>query len=215
MFTNIHSHKPEVKGAWVIQNLYDNFEETKKDGHYSIGLHPWHINTGSWMQALKTIEQFSKSDTVLAIGECGLDKACDTDLQLQQQVFTAQVCWANEIKKPLIIHCVRAYKEVLSILKKCNNKVPVIFHGFNKNETIAAKILLNGHWLCFGKALFQEKIAAVFAVLPLEKIFLETDDSVIRIEEIFKQAAAIKNISIDELSRQLNKNVSTVFNIKL
>ena len=89
------------------------------------------------MKDLSALKIFSKTDSVLAIGECGLDKACDTNFKLQQQVFTTQVNWANEIKKPLIIHCVRAYGEVLSLLQKNNNKVPVIFHGFNKNGAVA------------------------------------------------------------------------------
>lgn len=215
MFINIHSHHHAHKDEWVIKSLYRNFEETAEHGHYSLGLHPWHILTVNWIQAFTDLKQFSKSSSVLAIGECGLDKACDTNFRLQQEVFTVQVQWANEIKKPLIIHCVRAYEEVLSILKKYNNKVPVIFHGFNKNESIAAKILLNGHWLSFGKALLQDKMAAVFATLPLEKLFLETDDSDSTIEEIYIKAAGIKNISLEELNRQLNKNVQKVFNKEL
>lgn len=215
LYINIHNHKPSFPGVWDIQNYFSNFENIIKPGNYSIGLHPWYINTVNWREALKTLEKYSKSEQVLAIGECGLDKACDTDFTLQQQVFTAQVYWANEIKKPLIIHCVRAYEEVLYILKHNNNKVPVIFHGFNKNGMVAAKILLNGHWLSFGKALFQKKNASVFAGMPLEKIFLETDDSDLRIEEIYKQAAAIKNISTEELCLQIKKNIQTVFNTEL
>lgn len=215
MFINIHSHNKRGINEWCITNLYRDFEETKKQGHYSIGLHPWYIDEENWQRDIKALETYSNLETVLAIGECGLDKICKTDLSLQEEVFVRQIKLSNEINKPLIIHCVRAHEEILQLLKKQLNKVPVIFHGFNKHIILAEKILAAGHWLSFGTSLLHKDMQSAFATIPPDKIFLETDDALISIENIYKTAAEIKKISIEELSSQLNKNLFNVFNITI
>ena len=212
MFINIHRHTPARSNEWVIHSLYQDFEKTALPGSYSIGLHPWYIQASSWRQAFMQLQQYSRQQQVLAIGECGLDKVCKIPLTLQEEVFAAQILWANEINKPLVIHCVRAFEEVTTLLKKHQNKVPVIFHGFNKNRVLAEKLIEKGYWLSLGKALLHENMQEVFAALPLDKIFLETDDATAGIESIYQSAAAIKNISTEQLILQIKKNTATVFN---
>ena len=215
MYINIHSHHQATENQFVIQNLINPFDENQEKGYYSAGLHPWHIDAGTWQQHFAQLKKISKARKVVAIGECGLDKICSTDFILQKEVFLAQLVWANEIKKPLIIHCVRAYDEILLLLKMNNNKIPVIFHGYNRNVYLAKKILDAGHWISFGKALIQSKLDEVFFSIPGDRYFLETDDSAISIEQVYRAATAIKNISSDTLDLQLRKNVEKVFNIKL
>ena len=212
MYINIHSHHPQQPGEWAIRSLYRDFEESAAPGNYSIGLHPWYIHNENWKRDFELLKRFSENTNVLAIGECGLDKACSTAYHLQEAVFIAQLLWANENGKPLIIHCVRAYEEILNLLKKHKNRVPVLFHGFNKNSTLAGRIISEGHWLSFGKALFSPDMRNVFSNVPSEKIFLESDDATISIKSLYEQAAEIKKISLDKLSLQLEKNVQTVFN---
>jgi len=153
----------------------------------------------------------SNNRNVLAIGECGLDRICDTDFKLQEKVFVEQIIWANEIAKPIIIHCVRAQQETFSLLKEHNITSPVIFHGFNNKETIAHKIIEMGFYLSFGKHLLNPSMEKLFSAISLDSIFLETDDSDISIDVIYKQAAKIKNISTERLSLQIKKNLENVF----
>ena len=80
---------------------------------------------------------------------------------------------------------------------------------------LAKKILDAGHWISFGKALMYAQLSEVFYSIPSDRYFLETDDSAISIEQVYKAATAIKNISSDTLDLQLLKNVEKVFNIKL
>ena len=213
MYINIHSHNPAAAGEWAIQNLYKDFNLAIKPGIYSAGLHPWYIDEAGWKVSFEILKQFSKQNQVIAIGECGLDKVCDTSFTLQQEVFIAQLLWANEINKPLIIHCVKAFDEILGLLKKHSIKVPVIFHGFNKNRLLAEKIIQQGHWLSFGKALQQPAMQQIFASLPTNKIFLETDDAAINIQQIYLAATSVKNISMEQLNLQLTENGHAVFNI--
>jgi TatD DNase family protein len=215
LYINIHSHHKAGSNQWVLQNLLNEFDQQPAAGLYSAGLHPWHLTLDTWQQQLADLKKASKSPNIIAIGECGLDKACSTNYALQQEVFVAQLLWANEINKPVIIHCVRAYDDILRLLQVNNNTVPIIFHGFNKQIVLAKKILEAGHYLSFGRALFQPAMAAVFLSVPPDQYFLETDDAAISIEEIYQAAITIKNISAEGLDLQLRKNVKKVFNITL
>lgn len=213
-FIDIHTHSPSKKGEWVIQNLYKDFDRLPVS-FFSAGLHPWFIKEATWEQELHALKAISPGTKMLALGECGLDRICDTDYELQKTVFTAQVQFANQINKPLILHCVRAHEDVLHLLEKERNQVPVIFHGFNKGLVLAQKIISKNHYLSFGQAIERPHMQEIFSSLPLQNIFLETDDADISIEHIYKTAAAACAISEEELSLQLQQNVQEVFNISI
>jgi TatD DNase family protein len=177
---------------------------------FSIGLHPWYIDE-HWLAQMDELKVWSKQSNVIAIGECGLDKVCKVDFSLQLEVFKAQVQLANSINKPLIIHCVRAWEEVLYLLEHPKNKVPVIFHGFSKNLLLAQKIISRGYYLSFGKAIQKPGIKKMLPVLPIDKIFLETDDAPIGILKIYEMAAQAFSIDVNSLVLQMQKNATTVF----
>jgi TatD DNase family protein len=210
LLINIHTHKPHNNDEWSIQNLHAHFEKLNPLFNYSVGLHPWHIDSNTVKEELVQIKVASWKKNVLAIGECGLDRICSTDFKLQEKVFIEQILWANEIAKPLIIHCVKAHHETLVLLKEYSRSSPVIFHGFNNKLETANKILEQGYYLSFGKHLFNPAIENIFSKISLEKIFLETDDSDAAIDNIYKQAAKIKNMSTEQLSLQIKKNLENI-----
>jgi TatD DNase family protein len=203
LFINLHTHQSSAAAS--IRSLYEHFERSKEPGFYSIGLHPCYLS----LSTLDDVKQWAVYEQVLAIGECGLDKICDTNFELQQQVFYKQVLLANELNKPLIIHCVRAFEEALSILKHA--KVPVIFHGFNKSKELALQLTSKGYYLSFGKALEQERVKETLASIPPEQVFLETDMAEVSIESIYELAADALAIELNSLSLQLQKNARAVF----
>lgn len=211
MFINIHSHK--AGGSFVIKNYYHHFSAIAPNEFYSAGLHPWYITEAAWQQEFAALTAVCGQKNMLAMGECGLDKICPTDFTLQQTVFAAQVQLANKINKPLIIHCVKAYDEVQQVLQQQQNRVPVIFHGYNKSKELALQLTGKGYYLSFGKALLQPHVQTVLAALPVKKIFFETDDAEIAVEEIYNSAAAVLQIDVNALSLQLQKNAAGVFGI--
>ncbi len=168
-----------------------------------------------YKEDLLLLKKISRQENVLAIGECGLDRVCQTPFELQIKVFAEQLLWANEINKPLIIHCVKAHNEVLKMIQTCHSKVPVIFHGFNKSKQLAESIIEAGHWLSFGKALQQNDISEIFTTIPAERFFLETDQAGISIEQQYTLAGKIRNLSADQLDRQLKENAKTVFKVNI
>lgn len=209
-YINIHTHQPPQQHELAIQNRYHHFEKVEQQGHYSIGLHPWYIHD-HWQKEFDQLEHFASHAHVKAIGECGLDKVCTTDFSLQQEVFQLHIQLANAINKPLIIHCVKAYEEVLLQLKQA--QVPALFHGFNKSKELALQIINAGHYISFGKALLQPHMHEVLKAVPLTNLFLETDDAAITIASIYQRAAQVFSIDEDSLSLQLQQNASLIFNL--
>lgn len=211
MYFNIHTHNTPEPDQWAILNVLKHFDTLPASGLFSAGLHPWYLTKENVAAELKQLNLALQQNNVLALGECGLDKVCKTDYTLQQACFSQQVLLANEYRKPLIIHCVKAFDDVLHILKESGNSVPVIFHGYHKSRELAMQLIYAGHYLSFGKHLKQPGVAAVFHSIPLEHVFLETDAADVPIDEIYEQAAAIKQVAQHQLQQQLALNVEQVF----
>ena len=186
--------------------------DAKKPNLYSFGVHPWKIdkNVNDILQEMDTI---SKNRRCIAIGECGLDKLIDVDFELQKRIFCDQIQIANEVQKPLIIHCVKAFNEVTACLKKMNNTVPVIIHGFNNNKNIADELLKNGYLLSFGKALLSADSNAieVLKYVGRKNFFLETDDAKISIRDVYRKASEVLGIEEQFLQEQIKSNYQKVF----
>ena len=78
-----------------------------------------------------------KDEYCIAIGECGVDRAIETSIELQQTIFEQQIELAEQVQKPLIIHCVKAFDILLFLKKKYKITVPIIVHGYkNKPEQL-------------------------------------------------------------------------------
>lgn len=210
MLINIHTHQHSGSGERAIINIYQHFDKVLAGNFYSVGIHPWYIQE-SWLQQFKEIKDYSPLDAVVAIGETGLDKLCNTDWSRQELSFTAHVQWANFLQKPLIIHCVKAWDEVLATLKKQKVNVPVIFHGFTKSPELAQQITKQGYYLSFGKALEHERLQLLLKKIPPNQFFLETDDADTGIETVYNYAAAALSIDRISLDLQIQENAKAVF----
>ncbi len=195
----------------TIENVLEHFDQAALMGACSVGLHPWRLTNDPL--AMHQLTAAAMRNNVLAIGECGLDKVCATDWVLQKKVFEQQIRLANELHKPLIIHCVRAFDETIDLLKKTKSMVPVIFHGYNKKAGVALQLIQNGYYLSFGAALLHPSspAATVFSTMAADKYFLETDDAAITIEQVYKKAAEIRNTDVDTIILQVRNNFHTVF----
>lgn len=208
MFVNIHTHHNSGNRT-TIQSLYQNFEQVQQSGIYSIGLHPCYLSNANFEELVHWVLH----KNVIAIGECGLDTICNTDSTQQQLLFAKQIALANELKKPLIIHCVKAWDEALKLLQPC--KVPVVFHGFVKSKELAMQLVSKGYYLSFGKALQQVRMQKIISVVPIEHILLETDTADISIETVYELAANVFGIEIKTFSLQILNNAVKVFGTKL
>ena len=214
-YLDIHCHHPEPKQHYEIRSI-DTHEfsfTTMPSGFYTLGLHPWFIDGQDYQAAFAKIVAVLDDPILLGIGECGLDKAIDFDLTRQMEVFNSQVALAKKGNKPLIIHCVRAYNELLQCKMLSQSTVPWIIHGFVGKQALAKQLVRQGFYLSFGSALLQGKVnlGKVLAETPLDKLFFETDAAEISISEIYVAAAKILGLELEQLQQQLLSNFQRVF----
>jgi TatD DNase family protein len=212
-FINIHTHAFAEPNILCIKNSAKNFNSLPTSEFISIGIHPWYINEKSLNEEIDIIQKNARNKNVLAIGECGLDKLATTELSIQEHIFKAQLEIAAQVQKPLIVHCVKAFDSLVRIKKEMNVHVPMIVHGFNNNEQIAKELIKNGFYLSFGKALLQENSNASKAIklVPIDSIFLETDDADISIKSIFEAASKLLIIEEGLLVQHIYSNFKRVF----
>ena len=211
LYIDIHTHHYKSRSDTIsVESKYNRFTEAPVDRPISVGLHPWYLHDAE--NQIKQLNIVAQQPNSIAIGECGLDKLITTDWQVQLKYFELQLQLAEDLQKPVVIHCVKAFAEILSMLKAIT--VPVIFHGINNKLSVITPIIKSGHFLSFGKSLINplEYIQYTLNTVPLSQIFLETDDTNVSIKDIYKSAAEIRNITENEIALQLQKNFHSVFN---
>jgi TatD DNase family protein len=211
-FYNLHTHKftnnPDI---FELVNQYP-WEFDESIPYYSIGIHPWYINENRLATDLKIIEEKLQLSECLALGECGLDKRIEVPMALQIEVFQKQIALAEKYQKPLVLHLVAAFDELIEIKKRLKISVPIVIHGFSKSEQLAKQLIDNGFYLSFGKYLLRNKeMETVFKSIPNDKFFLETDTIEETLEEVYQKAALCKTISVEELQEIVEKNWEKVF----
>ena len=212
-FINLHTHTfSNLSDVMEVVNQYP-WEFDASIPSYSIGIHPWYIDENRLETDLEIIKQKLQLDECLALGECGLDKRIEIPLELQFSVFKQQLELVKETQKPIVLHCVAAYEEVIAIKKEMKIENPMIIHGFSKNKQVAQSLLKNGFFLSFGKYLLRNPdLEKVFTFAPENQILLETDTIEESIYQVYEKAAAIKGISIEEMKAIVFNNFSKIFN---
>ncbi len=212
-FINLHTHTfSNLSDVMEVVNQYP-WEFDASIPSYSIGIHPWYIDENRLETDLEIIKQKLQLDECLALGECGLDKRIEIPLELQFSVFKQQLELVKETQKPIVLHCVAAYEEVIAIKKEMKIENPMIIHGFSKNKQVAQSLLKNGFYLSFGKYLLRNPdLEKVFTFAPENQILLETDTIEESIYQVYEKAAAIKGISVEEMKAIVFNNFSKIFN---
>ena len=212
-YYNLHTHHfTNQEDVLEIVNQYPHvFDDSLPN--YSIGIHPWYIVEDRIDSDLQIIESKIQSINCVTIGECGLDKRIETPMALQQMVFEKQLALAEKYQKPVIIHCVAAFQEIIAIKNKLKITVPMIIHGFSKNIEVANELIKNGFYLSFGKyLLLNSELELVFNSVPNERLFIETDTIEEDIKAVYDLAAKYKNIKLAEMQSIIENNYNTVLN---
>jgi TatD DNase family protein len=178
------------------------------DKWFSLGIHPWDADN---LRLSQNFIDVLKLSNCLALGEIGLDKLNGPDIKTQIQVFEEQIELSDKLNLPVIIHCVKAWNELKLIKRQLKRTQPWIFHGFSK-ATILEDVLSEGLFVSFSEAIVKyPKLMEASTKVPLEKLFLETDDSNISIETIYSEFAKAKQITLQELKEIQFNNFKRVF----
>lgn len=211
-FFNLHTH--QFSNQLDVVELVNQYpqEFDAEIPYYSIGIHPLYIDENRLESDFQILEQKLALPECLALGECGLDKRSETSFEVQQSVFERQLAFAEKHRKPVVIHCVAAFQELIEIKKRLKISVPMIIHGFSKKVELAKQLIDNGFYVSFGKNLLRNpELESVFKSIPNDRFFLETDTIEEGIEDVYALAAKYKEIELSELQEIVNNNYNTVF----
>lgn len=198
-------HHHNFSSNFGIYNL--KFTDSLPEGYFSAGIHPDSISKNLDLQ-LEWLADAAANNRCVAIGECGLDARYD-NFSLQMEVFKNQISLANKMRKPLIIHCVKSFPEIIEMSRKA--EVPVIIHGFNKRKTIGDALLQRHFMLSFGKSLlYNVNLQTFFKEIPPDRFFIETDSAKVEIEDLYLKAAELKKMTVEELNLQITENLKSI-----
>lgn len=220
---NIHTHYSVDNKEFIeIQNIdIDNATDVGVFRFCSIGFHPWNVksqqSTNISQQIFSTLSRILKvsdSQSIMAIGECGLDRACNCDFDLQKNIFIKQIQLSEQYAKPLIIHAVKSYPDIIAIRKVTKAKQNWIIHGFQGNEQSAMQLLKHeGFYLSLGDVLFKNEYKArqLLRVIPVERLFFETDVADRNIKDVYEKASQLSGLEMDELTNDIFNNFVKIF----
>lgn len=190
MILDFHTHRPLPDGVFTPR---------------CFGIHPWHASD-------TTVCHWPKPDSYDMIGECGLDKCCSTDWTLQKEVFAAHLKQAEQQHKPVVIHCVRAFGELME-MRKSYRSTPWVVHGFTGTAELARQLHGQCIGVSFGAAILDgrhAKARKALQAMGAENLFLETDDSDSSIFDIYREAALLLGIDINLLADTINRHYSAL-----
>ncbi len=200
---DVHTHRPSEFA--ICSYFQKELPLPGVGGYCSVGIHPWFLEDAE--AQLRWVAEAACRPEVLAVGECGLDKFASACLEKQAEVFQKCAEVSEKTSRPLIIHAVRCTNEMVRMKKALKPAMPWIIHGFRGKRAVAEELLRHGFYLSFGERFQPEALL----VTPPDRLFLETDESVLTIESICRKAADIRSLSSEELAGQVWNNVQNVF----
>lgn len=208
---DIHTHRPEnaAPGTAII-NLPMPLPASplfRKGYYYSAGIHPWELTETNADDLLVRLESLLRHPQVVALGEAGMDKSADAPMELQTTVFTRQAALAEALCLPLVIHCVKATDELLAMRKALRPRQPWIWHGFRGKPQQTMMLVEKGFYLSFG----EHYADAALSCMPDERLLMETDESLLHMEQLLPRAARLRGVTVDTLRRTLHDNARRLF----
>ena len=197
------------------------------------GAHPWEVPnlTEGWDRELESY----MAEPGCGVGEIGLDKARDIDFTAQKDVFTRQIELAGQYRKPVMIHVVRAWGEVLPVLRKCAGSTVFLIHAFRGSVEVLEELVDLGAYVTFSWKLFKQKygepvskVKSLIRIVPEDRLLLETDFPYIGekvfstltaekyfecLDETYHIAAALLDRDVEDLKNQTRRNGSAFLSL--
>lgn len=218
MFVDIHTHNEHSDNQQIICIYNYNVMQKARDMNayvpcfFSVGIHPWEAQEFN-NSDLTFLYDFIKNNNAIAVGESGLDRVYKETYEKQREVFLEMIKISEELRKPLIIHAVRSFPDIISIKKHVKPLMPWIIHGFQGSVESARQLLAHGIYISLGEMIYRNDNQAVkiLDVIPVERLFFETDVSGRSIIEVYERAAFLMNYELDYLEKNIYNNFKRIF----
>ena len=196
--------------------------------YFTAGFHPTELKNFKDSD-LEKIEELAGHKKCVAIGEIGLDYHYeDTDKELQNRVFSAQLALAKRLNMPVQIHSRDCAEDMLRILKEQAKDLKIMLHCYSHSTEIAQELEKLGVYFSFGGTSTwsgSKKAKRTIAALSIDAILTETDSPYLppkskygtfpntpeSIPEILKNIADIKGIGEEEAAQTIWNTAHTLF----
>ena len=183
----------------------EDAKATYKHYSFSCGIHPWYSDDSE--SQFKLLSEMASDPRVIAIGETGLDKIKGPSFSVQIPLFKRHIALSEKLKKPLIIHAVKAWEELYHLRKDEKPTQPWIIHGYRGNPQITEQMDRVGFMFSLGERFNVDSLEFI----PLDSLFCETDESEISILKVYQQIATSLNCEVENFARQVAENVQRIF----
>ena len=216
MYFNIHKHLSSCKKSdkKTLVNIFaDELDcvDKLKDSNFTIGIHPKNISNIT-ASCLKLTDKYLSKTNVLALGEIGLDKLFP-EYEKQKTLFKNLINISENHTKPVIIHSVKASSDILHFRKKHSKNIWII-HGFRGKWKLCKQFLNRNCMISLGPYIATDQndnIKEVIKKIPLDSLFLETDESNVNIKDIYTEFAKVRKITLAELKDKICDNIHNTF----
>ena len=155
----------------------------------SIGIHPNYCHEAR-PDDVAALRELQADSSVVALGEMGLDYHYDfADRATQRRYFEAQLALADELRRPVVIHCREAVDDTLAMLRGFG-RVAAVFHCFTGSSGEAARIVEAGYLLGFTGAVTYKRnddLREAARRTPRDRLLVETDAPYLSPEPMRKQ----------------------------
>lgn len=210
VYIDFHHHGKAVETQEIrtIQSI--DLNEQVPTSYFIVGRHPWNVKGILSHDELQRLGTMAQLKNCLALGEMGLDRVHSETYALQKKVFLQQLALAEDLQLPVIIHCVKAFDDLLESKKRFPGIEKWAIHGFTKHPQLAKQLIDAGCYLSLNP-LRTSNAQELLQVIPKSRLFLETDDSGLSIVDVYIRAAEIEKSTISDLVEQLSRNATTFF----
>jgi len=213
-FIDFHTHHGKGSTDTVaVVNLFAGDDVPGKfpsNTLFSAGIHPWFLTAENEEEQKAELILTIAHPHVVMIGEAGFDKIKGPEENLQYRTFCFQAELAEELNKPLVIHCVKGWDSLLRARKAIKPSVNWIIHGFRGSAVQARALASEGFLFSLGIAGISDEI---ISETGFDIILPETDASEEQIINVYRKFADVTGKSMDELSAIFRKNFNGCFSI--
>lgn len=185
MILDIHTHKAAPQPLAVVDiSFIRNPEFRAVDGQlYSAGIHPWDTHRDVTPEEWTRLEELLRRPEFAAVGEAGVDLSGRGGMMFRQlNIFKRQIELSESLKKPIIVHCVKAEDVLCGLIRDLKPTQPWIIHGFRKKPQAARQLLNAGCYISLGQHFNPDTLHAI----PQDRLLAETDESELSIQEIIR-----------------------------
>jgi TatD DNase family protein len=214
-YINFHDHGSiTLDGVFTVDNIMVHEGRTPSAMRgitHTVGAHPWFLTADNFERHLLSVRDMAASENIVGIGETGFDKVKGPSIDLQRKAFERHFEIAEDLSKPLIIHCVRAWPEILEEKKRLKPTTPWVIHGFKGKKELARQLCDKGFFLsAWVEWAIRPVSADTLNNIPPDRLFLETDGFDIGIEPVYKVVAAYLGMEVERLKEQIFKNYNSI-----